>query len=56
MPAFYENTLKEAMSVSFHQTCLTLTFKLYICSESYSCKYEKLPNIVIHAIKFLDYN
>jgi len=33
------------------QTCLHLTFKLYLNSETYSRKYEKLLNIVIHACK-----
>ena len=33
------------------QNCLHLTFKPYLSSETYSRKYEKLPNIVIHACK-----
>ena len=33
------------------QTCLHLTFKPYLSSETYSRKYKKLPNIVIHAWK-----
>jgi len=33
------------------QYCLHLTFKPYLSSETYSRKYEKLPNIVIHACK-----
>jgi len=31
------------------QKCLHLTFKPYRSSETYSRKYEKLPNIVINA-------
>ena len=31
------------------QNCLHLTFKPYLSSETYSRKYEKLPNIVVHA-------
>ena len=31
------------------QNCLHLSFKPYLSSETYSRKYEKLPNIVIHA-------
>jgi len=33
------------------QNCLHLTFQPYLSSETYSRKYEKLPNIVIHACK-----
>ena len=33
------------------QNCLHLTFYPYLSSETYSRKYEKLPNIVIHACK-----
>jgi len=33
------------------QNCLHLTFQSYLSSETYSRKYEKLPNIVIHACK-----
>ena len=33
------------------QNCLHLTFKPYLSSETYSRKYEKLPNIVVHACK-----
>jgi len=35
------------------QNCLNLTFKPYLSSETYSRKYEKLPNIVVHACKIL---
>ena len=35
------------------QNCLHLTFKQYLSSETYSRKYEKLPNIVVHACKIL---
>jgi len=31
--------------------CLHLAFEPYLKSETYSCKYEKLPNIVFHACK-----
>jgi len=31
------------------QTCLHLTFYPHLSSETYSCKYEKLPNTVINA-------
>jgi len=33
------------------QKCLHLTFEQYLSSETYSRKYEKLPNIVILACK-----
>ena len=33
------------------QNCLHLTFEQYLSSETYSSKYEKLPNIVILACK-----
>ena len=33
------------------QSCLHLTFLPYLGSETYSCKYDKLPNIVIYACK-----
>ena len=33
------------------QTCLHLTFKPYLNGETYSRKYEKLQNIVMHACK-----
>jgi len=33
------------------QNCLHLTFEQYLRSETYSRKYEKLPNIVILACK-----
>ena len=35
------------------QNCLHLTFKPNLSSETYSRKYEKLPNIVVHARKIL---
>jgi len=35
------------------QICLYLTFKPFLGSETYSRKYEKLPNIVVHARKIL---
>jgi len=34
------------------QYCLHLTFKPYLSSDTYSRKWEKLPNIVIHACKY----
>jgi len=37
------------MPVYFDQTCLHLTFSLYLSSELYSRNYEKLQNIVIYA-------
>jgi len=33
------------------QNCLHLTFEHYLSSETYSRKYEKLPNVVILACK-----
>ena len=33
------------------QNCLHLTMLPYLSSGTYSCKHEKLPNIVIHACK-----
>ena len=38
------------------QNCLHLTFEPYLNSETYSRKYEKLPNIVIHACKNITEN
>jgi len=38
------------------QNCLHLTFEPYLSSETYSSKYEKLPNIVIHACKNITEN
>ena len=38
------------------QNCLHLAFKPYLSSETYSRKYEKLPNIVVHARKILQKN
>ena len=35
------------------QNCLHRTFKPYLSSETNSRKYEKLPNIVVHARKIL---
>jgi len=35
------------------QKCLHLTFKPYLSSETYSRKYEKVPNIVFHAHKYI---
>jgi len=35
------------------QNCLHLTFKPNLSSETYSRKYEKLPNTVVHACKIL---
>jgi len=35
------------------QNCLHLTFEQYLSSETYSSKYEKLPNIVILACKII---
>ena len=32
------------------QKCLHLTFEQYLSSETYSSKYEKLPNIVFLAL------
>jgi len=36
------------------QNCLHLTFSPCLSSETYSRKYEKPPNIVIHACKKYD--
>ena len=33
------------------QNCLHLKFEQYLCSETYSRKYEILPNIVVLACK-----
>jgi len=44
-----KHMLKDAMPVSFDQNCLHLTFYRNLSRESYSLKYEKLPNIVICA-------
>ena len=35
------------------QNCLHLTLEPYLSNEAYSRKYEKLPNIVVHACKIL---
>jgi len=42
---------KDAMSVSFRSELLTSYILTMFYSETYSRKYEKLPNIVIHACK-----
>jgi len=41
--------VKDSMPVLFDQNCLEISFLRYFSSESYSRKYEKLPNIIIHA-------
>jgi len=38
------------------QNCLHLTFQPYLSSGTYSRKYQKLPNIVIHACKIITEN
>jgi len=38
------------------QNCLQLTFNPYLSNETYSRKYEKLQNIVIHACKTITKN
>jgi len=38
------------------QNCLHFTLKPYLSSETYSRKYEKLPNIVVHACTILQKN
>ena len=42
---YCQGFLKDAMYVYFDQKCYILLFN----HESHSCKYNKLPNIVIHA-------
>jgi len=44
-------TLKMLGLYFLGQNCLHLTFEQYLSSETYSRKYEKLPNIVILACK-----
>jgi len=44
-------TLKDAMPVSFRSELFTSYIITYISIEAYSRKYEKLPNIVVHACK-----
>jgi len=46
-------TLKMLCLYRLGQNCLHVTFKPYLSSETYSRKYAKLPNIVIHACKNL---
>jgi len=48
-----KNALKMLCLYLLGQHCLHLTFKPYVSSETYSLKYEKLPNVVIHACKIL---
>jgi len=48
---WWSNTLKMLCLYLLGQNCLHLTFNPYWSSETYSRKYEKLPNIVIHACK-----
>ena len=38
------------------QNRLHLTFEQYLSSETYPRKYEKLPNMVVHACKILQKN
>jgi len=39
---------KDAMSVSFDQTCLHFPFQKHVSSESEYRNYEKHPAIIIH--------
>jgi len=48
---FGVKTLKMLDLYLLGQNCLHLTFKPYLSSETYSRKYKKLPNIVVHACK-----
>jgi len=49
-------TLKMLDLYLLGQNCLHLTFKPYLSNETYSRKYEKLPDIVVHACKILQKN
>ena len=50
-PNLRYKSFKDAMSVSFRSELFTSYILTYLSSETCSCKYEKLPNIVIHACK-----
>ena len=41
-----DSMTKDAMPVSYGQNCLQLIFQPFLSSETYSRKYEKLPNVV----------
>jgi len=55
-PEQCERGLKMLCLYLLGQTCLHLTFKPYSSNETYSRKYEKLPNIVVQACKILQKN
>jgi len=40
---------KDGMSVSLSQNCLNFTMEPQLGSEFRSCKYEKLPDIIMYA-------
>ena len=50
---YFNHSLKMLGLYLLGQNCLHLTFLPYLSSETYSRKYEKPPNIVIHACKIL---
>jgi len=52
-PVFSLDNLKMLDLYLLGQNCLHLTFKPYLSSETYSRKYEKLPNKVVHACKII---
>ena len=47
----FTRTAKRCKALPLGHNCLHLIFKPYLSNETYSRKYEKLPNIVIHACK-----
>jgi len=49
------SSFKDAMPVSFRSELFT-SYILTIFKQTYTCKYEKLPNIVIHACKTITEN
>ena len=47
----YHSSVHNGRISKLKMLCLHLTFNPYLSSETYSRKYEKLPNTVIHACK-----
>jgi len=48
--------VKDTLPVSFRSELFTSDILPYLCSETNSCKYEKLSNMIIHDVKILQKN
>ena len=51
LTVFFQKYLKMLCLYLLGQNCLYLTFQPYLSSETFSRKYETLPNIVFYACK-----